>query len=227
MTLVRLQDMVADLPFEDLPANWNSFNLTAFSPTKELWDYQKDAVKSAIEVLWQYYEYFADYRASEAPDANQKRKQRLYKWYLDNGLDLDIGIPVEGSRKIGRLLSEYYPTSDGKVPYEHFINRACFWMATGSGKTLVIVKLIEILWRLAKREEIPAHDILVLTHRDDLIEQLKTHVHEFNAGQSNLFIRLAELRDYASVKRETPSLFKERELTVFYYRSDNLSDEQK
>jgi len=100
-------------------------------------------------------------------------------------------------------------------------------MATGSGKTLVIVKLIQILRSLTQRGEIPPHDILVLTHRDDLIEQLKKHVHEFNANRSDLFIRLRELREYADAKRDNPVLSKEHELTVFCYRSDNLSDEQK
>ena len=63
--------------------------------------------------------------------------------------------------------------------------------------------------------------------RDDLIEQLKKHVHEFNAARSDLFIHLRELREYADAKRYNLSLFKDRELAVFYYRSDNLSDEQK
>lgn len=92
---------------------------------------------------------------------------------------------------------------------------------------LVLVKLIQVLRELIQREEIPPHDILVLTHRDDLIEQLKAHVREFNAARGNLFIRLRELREYTEAKCEHPSLFKEQEMTVFYYRSDNLSDEQK
>ena len=40
-----------------------------------------------------------------------------------------------------------------------------FWMATGSGKTLVIVKMLQPLFTLIQREEIPAHDVMVLTHR--------------------------------------------------------------
>src|SRR5439155_14311610 len=36
-----------------------------------------------------------------------------------------------------------------------------------------------------------------------------------------------ELREYADAKRDNPVLFKDREFTVFYYRSDNLSTEQK
>ncbi len=101
-----------------------------------------------------------------------------------------------------------------------------FWMATASGKTLVIVKMLELLRQLMQRSEIPAHDVLVLAHRDDLLEQLRRHVDEFNAA-GGLYIRLRELREYAETRRAMPSLFHGQEMTVFYYRSDNLSDEQK
>jgi len=67
----------------------------------------------------------------------------------------------------------------------------------------------------------------VLTSREDLIEQLKRHVQEFNTSRNDPYIRLRELKEYAEAKRESPSLFGAREMTVFYYRSDNLSDEQK
>lgn len=99
-------------------------------------------------------------------------------------------------------------------------------MATGSGKTLVIVKLVEILHELIKRGEIPNHDILILAHRDDLLDQLQDHIDNYNTS-GNLHIQLHELRDYSEVKRSGPNLFAENERTVFFYRSDNLSDEQK
>jgi len=227
MTRVFLQDMVEDIQFEALPVNWISFDLARFSKTKRLWDYQQKAMENALKVLWKYYEDFWDYQPSEGAEANLERKQKFFQWYRDNGLDENLDIPLSSNRNITRLLTEYYEVEDGKVSYEQFLNRACFWMATGSGKTLVLVKLIQVLRDLIQFREIPPHDILVLTHRDDLIEQLKAHVSEFNAAQSDLFIRLRELREYAAAKWESPSLFKDRELTVFYYRSDNLSDKQK
>jgi len=134
---------------------------------------------------------------------------------------LDIKLDKR-KRNIYSLLTEYYPKEDRKISYEHFINRMCFWMSTGSGKTLVIIKLIQVLKDLIKRREIPAYDILVLTHRDDLIEQLKKHVDEFNYTSETKII-LKELRECPEVKRQ-PLLFG---IPVFYYRSDNLSDEQK
>ncbi|MBC7194997.1 MAG: DEAD/DEAH box helicase family protein, partial [Caldisericia bacterium] len=125
-------------------------------------------------------------------------------------------------RNIYALLTGYYPQENGKISYKYLINRMCFWMATGSGKSLIIIKLIQILAQLIQRKEIPPCDILVLTHRDDLIEQLKKHVDEFNYANETKII-LKELKEYPEVKRQR-ALFG---ITVFYYRSDNISDEQK
>lgn len=228
MPRVSLQDMIEDIPFEGLPANWTAFDLAAFSRDKQLWDYQQRAVRNAITTLWKYYEDFRDYQVKENPDVNKQRKQMFAKWYRDNGQDENLDIQLNNSRALTVLLGDYYQVGkDGALAYEQFVNRACFWMATGSGKTLVIVKLVEALRGLILRGEIPPNDILVLTHRDDLLDQLKIHVNEFNAAHSEQFIHLRELREYAMVKRDNPSLFKDREVTVFYYRSDNLSDEQK
>src|SRR3990170_4776271 len=227
MPNISLQDMVDDILFDGLPVNWNAFDIGAFSRTKTLWDYQRKAVENAIKALWKYYEDFGDYQANESADANRERKQKFFQWYRDNGLDEELDIPLAETHKLAGLLSEYYAVEDEKISYDQFINRGCFWMATGSGKTLVLVKLIEVLRGLILRGEIPPHDIMILSYRDDLIEQLKKHVHEFNAAHSDPFIHLRELREYADAKRDNPVLFKDRELTVFYYRSDNLSDEQK
>lgn len=227
MSRIYLQDMVDDIQFDDLPVNWSEFDIGGFSRTKTLWDYQRRAVENAIKALWKYYEDFHDYHAGETADANRERKQKFHEWYQDNGLDEPLDIPLSETHKLRNLLDEYYTIADERISYDQFINRACFWMATGSGKTLVLVKLIEVLRGLIQRGEIPPNDILILTHRDDLIEQLKKHVHEFNQAHSNLFITLRELREYADAKRHNPYLFKDQEMTVFYYRSDNLSDEQK
>ena len=165
-------------------------------------------------------------------DSTRQLNQKFWRWYLDNGLSEDLTIQLKLLKsELADLLREYYAdyidAQTGKVAYEAFINRMGFWMATGSGKTLVIVKLIELLGRLRRLGEVPPCDILFLTHRDDLIEQLKRHVDEFNASHSDSPIVLYELKEYAAVKREQGSLFQDNEIAVFYYRSDNLSDEQK
>lgn len=224
MAGVLLQEMIEkNIKFENLPPEWNSFDLESFSKNKKLWDYQKDAIKNAVKVLWKYFENFVDYQEGEKLEINQERKRELFKWYKNNELDESlVDIKLNGKKSIYSLLTEYYSPINSKISYEHFINRMCFWMATGSGKSLVIIKLIQILLELIKRKEIPAYDILVLTHRDDLIEQLKRHVEEFNQSNETKII-LKELKEYPEVKRQG-SLFGN---VVFYYRSDNLSDEQK
>jgi len=223
MPRIFLQDMIEDFKVEDLPPAWNTFDWERFSKDKRLWDYQQNALKNAIKVLWKYFEDFTDCQRKENLEVNRRRKKVFFKWYQDNGLEENLDIRLDRrKRDTYNLLMEYYPQDNGKISYEHFINRMSFWMATGSGKSLVIIKLIEILDKLMEKKEIPSYDILILTHRDDLIEQLKKHVDEFNYANETKII-LKELKEYPEVKRQ-PTLFG---TTVFYYRSDNLSDEQK
>ncbi len=223
MIRILLQNMVENLGSRPLPTNWSDFDLATFSSTRSLWDFQQEALSNALVALWQYF---------GIPGLEpEERKHAFMKWYWDFGLDFDLNIRLDRStarkRELAALVETYYTTDeDDRIPYEQFINRMSFWMATGSGKSLVIVKLIEILRELMRRFEIPVNDILILTYREDLLEQLKEHVKDFN-DSGNLFIRLYELREYPEVKRQPVSLFNKEEIRVFYYRSDNLSDEQK
>ncbi|MCL0106179.1 hypothetical protein M1N78_00445 [Peptococcaceae bacterium] len=73
-----------------------------------------------------------------------------------------------------------------------------------------------------ERGEIPEYDILFLTHRNDLLEQFKKMVDEVNYANADK-IELRELKEYPEVKRQG-SLFG---APIYYYRSDNISDEQK
>jgi len=222
-----LRNIIEGLPFDALPASWSTFNLSRFSKTKTLWGYQQKAVENAIKVLWKYFEDFVDHQRGEPLDKNQERREKLFQWYKDNGLSEDLSLGLDKrKRNIYNLLTSYYPQEDGRIPYEHLINRMSFWMATGSGKSLVIIKLIEVLKGLIARGEVPPWDILILTHRDDLIQQLKRHIEDFNYANSEVCIRLRELKEYPEIKGQ-PVMFKAEEITVFYYRSDNLSDEQK
>ncbi len=55
-----------------------------------------------------------------------------------------------------------------------------FWMSTASGKSLVIIKLIQILGILMDRGEIPKNNIMLLAPRNDLLKQLKDELEDFN-----------------------------------------------
>ncbi len=228
MTRIHMQYMAEGIPDSRLPQGWAD-DLSHFSHTKRLFDYQQRALQNALKALWKYYEDFRNGQPHNADDTNRQRKMRLWQWYCDNGLSEDFSI--EPKPAFADLLLNYYANyihaQTGKISYEAFINRLNFWMATGSGKTVVIVKLIERLGRLVQGGEVPPCDILFLTHRNDLIEQLRRHVAEFNTSHNDTPIVLYELKDYAAARRERSSLSWEQGITVFYYRSDNLSDQQK
>ncbi len=231
MSKLILQNIAKNINFNSLPAVWQDFDLLRFSKEKQLFDFQQDALKNALVILWKYYEDILNFNEKEKLKVNQIRKEKLYDLYKANSYFPEKGPDYDLTKKEGkqsaRLLEEFYQVNNGIVSFENFINRMGFWMATGSGKTLVIVKLIEILANLIKRKEIPENDILFLTHREDLIDQFKEYIHEFNSSQGEIYINLKSLKDYDNLKRSTLSLFKEREVIVFYYRSDLISDEQK
>ncbi len=222
MTRILLQNMVENLPADVLPTGWADLDMRQFSREKTLYEYQQVALHNALRALWKYY---------RSPSIPADLKSSYMDWYSEYGLEEDLSIPLDHSsfakRTLSALLESYYPANEeDRLDYTHFINRMSFWMATGSGKTLVIVKLIEFLHTLIHRGEIPSREILVLAHRDDLLEQLRQHINEYNLN-GGLYIRLVELRDYADVRVNAPTLLPAEEVTVFYYRSDNLSDDKK
>jgi len=215
-----LQDIVEDISLENLPIQWQGFDFARFSNDKTLFDFQQNALKNALLGLWLF---FKDKNAD---------KQSLFNHYKLNKFEanFDYDLKKRQDSKTAKYLLEYdkdYPAVNSKISFSHFINRMSFWMATGSGKTLIIVKLIELLGLLIAKGEIPKNDILFLAHREDLLEQFKNHVDEFNSFNFDTFINLKNLKDYESVKYGNVKLFAKNEITVFYYRSDLISDEQK
>jgi len=215
-----LENIVENINDNILPAKWQGFDFARFSKDKTLFDFQQNALKNALCGLWLY---FKDKNAD---------KQSLFNQYKLNGLNenFDYDLKKKSEGKTIKYLLEYdkdYPASDSKISFAYFINRMSFWMATGSGKTLIIVKLIELLGKLIAEKELPTGDILFLAHRDDLLDQFKNHVEEFNSFNFDTKINLKNLRDYESVKREKALPFAKNEITVFYYRSDLISDEHK
>lgn len=238
MALKSLEYLAAKVNFDTLPANWNTFDLARFSQAKRLWDYQQTALKLALGVLFKYYEDFGDFSPGEGDDTDQVRREKLVEWYEDGmaltprerqSLNLSL---ARAKAPLRALVTEFYPLDEDKpeLDFANLCNRMSFWMATGSGKTLVLVKLIELLHLLIRRSEIPACDILMLTHREDLLDQFRQTIAEYNREpDAAAFIELRELREYAEAKRETPGglLGHDHTVRVFYYRSDNLSDQHK
>ncbi len=218
MSKLYLQNIVDDISFDSLPAKWQGFDYVKFSQNKTLFDFQKQGLQNALKALWLFYR------------EKKGDKKLFFDQYQVNGFGASFDYDLTRERKSAGHLLEFdkdYPTTNGEIAFAHFINRMSFWMATGSGKTLMIVKLIDLLGRLIQRKEIPKNDILFLAHRDDLLEQFKNHVEEFNSFNFETKINLKNLRDYESVKRENALPFAKNEITVFYYRSDLISDDHK
>ena len=225
------QDLVEEVTYESLPSSWIDHNLSSFSDKITLFDYQQEALKSAIKFLHYYFESLQKYLPKENHTEYIERKKKLYNEiskYHKKLLD-SLGIINKNNKLLFNKLKEYYliikENSHEKIHFLNFVNRMSFWMATGSGKTVVLIRLIEILDKLISSKLIPDNDILILTHRDDLIDQLKEHIDEYNKMRSRR-IKLWDLRRYADVKTGNVLTFKD-EINVFIYRSDLISDQTK
>lgn len=98
------------------------------------------------------------------------------------------------------------------------INTASFWMATGSGKSIVMIKLIALLHSLMTNGEFPKKPIMLLVPNEKILEQFRAHIAEYNAHQSKA-ISIKDLKDYENAATYA-SLFDEN--IVFIGRSDLL-----
>ena len=193
-----------------------------FSAGKSLWVFQTEALHHATSLLRRYY--------SDPSLEETERKAELLKLYEEGNIDLsrlDVEVKLgKRNREILDILQECEMLEDGRVPFGRICNRMGFWMATGSGKTLVIVKLIEYLARMMDEGAIPRKDILILSHKDHLLQQIRSHTDEYNGYRPYKRIIVEDLRSYGQLKNQS-SMLRDNEITVFAYRSDLFKLEQK
>jgi len=214
------QKIITDITFETLPDSWE-FKFDRFSDKKVLYDYQKDALRSAIKFMYHYYSNLLNYPETDYRKNMLEGKKKLFTVIKTNIRYADeLGISIKSSHLFS-IAKRYYSPAEHRIPFFNFTNRMGFWMATGSGKSLVIVKLIETLYKLKKNGLIPDEDILFLTYREDLINQIKAHIDEFNS-YSSLKIRYWDLKEYDNVKHNL--LLNRDDVNIFIYRSDLISD---
>ena len=83
--------------------------------------------------------------------------------------------------------------------YQAFLHRLSLWMATGSGKTLVLIKLMECLFHLIQKGHLPEKDFLLMAPKDDILKQIKQHINIFNQ-RSAITIELVDVRKYERTK---------------------------
>lgn len=207
--------MILNLILNNLQQHFFEFsvNVDQFSQSKTLYPFQIQALENALKTLWLYYQVL-----------NQD-KYKLFEEYKKHGLDKEffkIDAKVIDIYRHNQYEYEERGENNYLLPIWQVLNRAGFWMATGSGKTLVAIKLIEILFELMRLGEIPQGDILFLTYKDDLLEQFHRELEDFNSSRDRK-LRAESLKDYSKIKG---SLYGRLENTFFYYRADNLSDEK-
>lgn len=200
---------------------WCVPNIDNYSIEKNLFSYQITAIKNAICVLSQFY---VDESKGKKVVLNLCRDEG----FSPNSLDVN---EFDGRRENPQFLrySGFYNISRRNgtrcIDAVNFFNRICFWMATASGKTVVLIKLIEVLDYLIRNNLLPQKDFLVLLPNEKLQAQFNAAVSEYNIGKDRK-IRLETLKKYDDIKGSfLPAVF--NEITVFVYRSDLLSDEEK
>lgn len=190
-------------------------DLRGFSDNRTLFDYQQRSLENISRLLIHYF--------------GQGGQKELVKFYTDE-LDEDTKkeLTINSSSRYFDLLKEAFGITEDEINYSNFLNRASFWMATGSGKTLIIVKLIELLYELMLKKAIPTKKVLIITPNDDIFKQIKNHVDDFNNASFRYkhitirSIREYEQREFAGINPLQPD-----SLTVYHTRSTVLSDENK
>ena len=218
-----LEKIIEEKSYDDL-GNWCLPSLSKFSDTKTLFEYQNGAIRNITKVL---HEYFGE----------DKGKQHLFDLYKSHGLDnRSYAVEKYASKtdkqnsKINSRFSLFQNhfqivgnEGDEYISGSNFMNRACFWMATGSGKSLVLIKTIELLDYLQSQGLIPKKEIMLLLPREDLIKQFTREIAEFNKGRERQ-IELVNLKRYEDDKQ---GFAFDNSIKVYYYRSDLLRDERK
>lgn len=223
-----LEKIIEDKEYENL-GNWCLPHIAKFSDSKQLFNYQIDALKNIVKALHEFYN--AD------NGKNSGDKKHLFDKYKENGIiDKDFAVQRFANKKDKEngitdkryaMLRQYYSvknnSADEYISGEHFINRCALWMATGSGKSLVLIKNIELLDYLINQKLIPQNEIMLLLPRADLIKQFKKEIQVFNQNRDRK-IELVNLKDYENDKHRID--FK-NSIKVYYYRGDLLRDERK
>lgn len=120
---------------------WCIPDIDNYSIEKKLFPYQVTAIKNAICVLNRFY----------ADEPNGKRNILdlcCDEGFFPNSLDVKEFDGKKENPQFHRY-SGFYNISRRNgtrcIDAVNFFNRMCFWMATASGKTVVLIKLIEVL----------------------------------------------------------------------------------
>ncbi|EMR59847.1 type III restriction enzyme, res subunit [Helicobacter pylori CPY1662] len=184
----------------------------SFDSNKELLDYQQQALINAFRMLAAY---FRDFKGS---------KKEFYAFYQKHYPFANCDFT---NKKLNHLLKAYFKVENHCVSFENFINRLAFYMATGSGKTIVIIKLVELLSVAMGMGLIPKKNIMFFSANENLIKQFEKEIEKYNRGKD--FSKQIDFKNLKEVTHKdfhrAPKGFFEK-ITLFYYRADLMNDEE-
>ncbi|GAA9671718.1 DEAD/DEAH box helicase family protein [Helicobacter pylori] len=185
----------------------------SFDDNKELLDYQQQALINAFRMLVAY---FRDFKGS---------KKAFYAFYQKHYSFANCDF---AKKKLNDLLKNSFKVENGCVKFENFINRLAFYMATGSGKTIVIIKLVELLSVAMGMGLIPKKNIMFFSANENLIKQFEKEIEKYNRGKD-----FSKQIDFKNLKKVTHKDFHRapkdsfiKQIALFYYRADLMSDEE-
>ncbi|MEJ8615018.1 DEAD/DEAH box helicase family protein [Helicobacter pylori] len=185
----------------------------SFDSNKELLDYQQQALINAFRMLIAY---FRDFKED---------KKEFYAFYQKHYSFANCDF---AKKKLNPLLKSHFKVENHCVRFENFINRLAFYMATGSGKTIVIIKLVELLSVAIRMGLIPKKNIMFFSANEHLIKQFEKEIEKYNRNKD--YSKQIDFKNLKSVKnkdfyRAPKNSFIEK-ITLFYYRADLMSDEE-
>ncbi|WRA92387.1 DEAD/DEAH box helicase family protein [Helicobacter pylori] len=187
----------------------------SFDNNKELLDYQQQALINAFRMLVAY---FRDFKES---------KKEFYAFYQKHYSFANCDF---AKKKLNPLLKSHFKVENHCVRFENFINRLAFYMATGSGKTIVIIKLVELLSVAIRMGLIPKKNIMFFSANEHLIKQFEKEIEKYNRGKD--YFKQIDFKNLKSVTHKDfyhapKNVLKEMEkIALFYYRADLMSDEE-
>ncbi|GAA7839346.1 DEAD/DEAH box helicase family protein [Helicobacter pylori] len=185
----------------------------SFDNNKELLDYQQQALINAFRMLVAY---FRDFKGS---------KKEFYAFYQKHYSFANCDFT---HKKLNPLLKSHFKVENHCVSFENFINRLAFYMATGSGKTIVIIKLVELLSVAMGMGLIPKKNIMFFSANENLIKQFEKEIEKYNRGKD-----FSKQIDFKNLKKVTHKDFHRalknslvEKIALFYYRADLMNDEE-
>ncbi len=184
----------------------------SFDNNKELLDYQQQALINAFRILAAY---FRDFK---------ENKKEFYAFYQEHYSFANCDFT---HKKLNHLLKSHFKVENHCVSFENFINRLAFYMATGSGKTIVIIKLVELLSVAIRMGLIPKKNIMFFSANENLIKQFEKEIEKYNRGKD--FSKQIDFKNLKSITHKdfhrAPKGFFEK-IALFYYRADLMNDEE-